>query len=78
MSVKRILVEGKTQEEKNTALMEASEYGNTEIAELLRDAGASAHSPPPFLRGSGAHSPPPFLRGSGAHSPPPFLHGSDK
>ena len=44
MSVKRILVEGKTQEEKNTALMEASEYGDTDMARMLIDAGANVNA----------------------------------
>ena len=46
MSVKRIFV-GKTQlsqEEKNTALMEASEYGDTDMARMLIDAGANVNA----------------------------------
>ena len=46
MSVKRILV-GKTnlsQEEKDTALMEASEYGNTGWARMLIDEGANVNA----------------------------------
>ena len=46
MSVKRILV-GKTnlsQEEKDTALMKASEYGNTGWARMLIDEGANVNA----------------------------------
>ena len=43
MSVKRILV-GKTQEEKNTELLNASEYGDTDTARMLIEAGADVNA----------------------------------
>lgn len=44
MSVKRILVVGKTQEEKNTELLNASEYGDTDTARMLIEAGADVNA----------------------------------
>ena len=44
MSVKRILVVGKTQEEKNTELLNASEYGDTDTARILIEAGADVNA----------------------------------
>jgi ankyrin repeat protein len=47
MSVKRILVgntQQLTQKEKDTALMEASEYGYTDIARVLIKAGANVNA----------------------------------
>ncbi len=46
MSVKRIFVDKTqlSQEEKDTALMEASEYGDTDMARMLIDAGANVNA----------------------------------
>ena len=43
MSVKRIFV-GKTQEEKNNALLDAREYCDTDMARMLIDAGANVNA----------------------------------